>query len=491
MTLPRLFALSLESRRNRPALEWAGETVTFGEIDARSNRLARELLRRGLAAGDRLAVYLPNRPEYIDLFIACTKIGVVFVPINVLYREREAGHILRDAAPRALVLDGSPPSTEPVPHWSVDDLTMSASTQPADALPTLTHGDHPACIIYTSGTTGLAKGAVLTHNNLAANAANIVTCWQITESDRHLLALPLFHVHGLGNGIHSWLATGGLLRLLPRFDHTTAAAEFLDFAPTLFFGVPTMYVRMLEMPEDVARRIGRTARLFVSGSAPLASAVFAEFERRFGHRILERYGMSETLMLLGNPYAGERRPGTVGHPFPGVSVRIADRSGADVADGETGELLVRSPALCAGYWNRPDATAAAMRDGWFHTGDLGVRGEGGYVTLQGRAHELIISGGFNIYPREVEEVLAEHGDVAEVAVVGVADTLRGEVPVAFVVPHASSTMDGASLDAHCRERLASFKVPKHFVAVATLPRTALGKIQKGELLAAWNRESGR
>src|SRR6478672_3896839 len=258
MTLPRLFALSLESRRNRRALECAGETVTFGEIDARSNRLARELLRRGLAAGDRLGVYLPNRPEYIDLFIACTKIGLVFVPINILYREREAGHILRDAAPRALVLDGSPPSSEPVPQWSIDDLTMSAAAQPADALPPLSHGDHPACIIYTSGTTGLAKGAVLTHNNLAANAANIVTCWQITESDRHLLALPLFHVHGLGNGIHSWLATGGLLRLLPRFDHTTAAEEFLDFAPTLFFGVPTMYVRMLEMPEDVAHRIGRT-----------------------------------------------------------------------------------------------------------------------------------------------------------------------------------------------------------------------------------------
>ena len=349
MTLPRLFALSLHGRRDRPALEWAGQTSTFGQIDARSSRLARELLARGLTAGDRLAVYLSNRPDYIDLFIACSKAGLVFVPINILYKEREAGHILRDADPRALVLDGPPPAAEPVPLWSIDELTMSSALRSADPFQDSVDDEHPACIIYTSGTTGLAKGAVLTHNNLAANAANIVTSWQITESDRQLLALPLFHVHGLGNGIHSWLASGCRLRLLPRFDHVSAAGEFLEFAPTLFFGVPTMYVRMLEMDEDVARRIGRAARLFVSGSAPLAPAVFAEFERRFGHRILERYGMSETLMLLGNPYAGERRPGTVGHPFPGVSVRIVDRSGADVPDGETGELLVRSPALCAGY----------------------------------------------------------------------------------------------------------------------------------------------
>jgi malonyl-CoA/methylmalonyl-CoA synthetase len=490
MTLSHLFALSLRGRRDRPALEWAGGTVTFGEIERRSNRLARELLARGMGAGDRLAVYLPNRPEYIDLFIACMKVGIVCVPINVLYKEREAGHILRDAAPRALVLDGPPPSAEPVPLWSIDDLTHSAAQRIAETLPETVDADHPACIIYTSGTTGLAKGAVLTHNNLAANAANIITCWQITESDRQLLALPLFHVHGLGNGVHSWLATGCLLRLLPRFDHATAANEFLDFAPTLFFGVPTMYVRLLEMDEPTAQRVGTAARLFVSGSAPLAPAVFAEFERRFGHRILERYGMSETLMLLGNPYVGERRPGTVGHAFPGVSVRIVDRSGEDVADGETGELLVRSPALCAGYWNRPDATATAMQGGWFHTGDLGVRGDGGYITLQGRAHELIISGGFNIYPREVEEVLAEHEAVAEVAVVGVTDTLRGEIPVAFVVPHALSAMSGAELDAYCRERLASFKVPRQFVAVDALPRTALGKVQKGELLARWDRSGG-
>ena len=285
----------------------------------------------------------PTGRMYIDLFLACAKAGIVFVPINILYKEREAGHILRDAAPRALALEGLPPSTETVPLWSIDDLTAAATVHSPDALPDKAHDDLPACIIYTSGTTGPAKGAVLTHNNLAANAANIVSCWQITDSDRQLLALPLFHVHGLGNGVHSWLVSGCRLRLLPRFDHATAAAEFLDFVPTLFFGVPTMFVRLLEIDEEAARRIGRAARLFVSGSAPLAPAVFSEFERRFGHRILERYGMSETLMLLGNPYAGERRPGTVGHPFPGVSVRIVDRSGADVADGETGELLVDLP----------------------------------------------------------------------------------------------------------------------------------------------------
>jgi malonyl-CoA/methylmalonyl-CoA synthetase len=224
----------------------------------------------------------------------------------------------------------------------------------------------PAAIIYTSGTTGAAKGAVITHGALAANARNLVDAWRITATDRFLLALPLFHVHGLGNGIHSWLLSGCRTRLLERFDHRSAAATFLDFRPTLFFGVPTMYVRMLEIDESAARAIGGALRLCVSGSAPLPAQVLEEFDARFGQRILERYGMTETLMTLGNLYDGERRAGTVGQPFAGVTARIATETD-DAPVGVPGELLVQSPTLFAGYWNRPDATAAAFRDGWFAT----------------------------------------------------------------------------------------------------------------------------
>jgi malonyl-CoA/methylmalonyl-CoA synthetase len=243
-----------------------------------------------------------------------------------------------------------------------------------------------------------------------------------------------------------------------------------------------MYVRLLELEEGTARRIGKDRRLFVSGSAPLPSHVLQDFQRLYGHTILERYGMSETLMNISTPYAGERRPGSVGLPLPGVSVRNLDPDGNPVADGETGELYLRGSNVISEYWRRPDATAAAFRNGWFRTGDLAVRASDGYYTLQGRRSDLIISGGFNIYPREIEEFLMELPGVAEVAVAGVADGLRGEVPVAYIVPNGE--LDTAALEAACRAHLASFKVPRGFVTVDKLPRTALGKIQK-HLLPAW------
>jgi malonyl-CoA/methylmalonyl-CoA synthetase len=481
MTLAQLFEESFTRRRDAVGLEWQGRELTFGEIDSRANRMARELAARGLRAGDRLAVYLANRLDIIDLFLACVRLGVIYVPINILYREREVDHILRDAGPRALVAAGTPPATEPVEWWGVDALAGDAAARdsaPIAAAPAAEDGT-PAAIVYTSGTTGAAKGAVLTQGNLAANGRALVGAWRITSADRFLVALPLFHVHGLGNGLHCWLASGCRTRLLERFDHTTAAAEFLDFRPTLFFGVPTMYVRLLEVEADTAARIGRAMRLFVSGSAPLSSNVFEAFRARFGHAILERYGMTETLMTVGNPCDGERRAGTVGLPLPGVEVRIVDSEGRGVADGESGELLVRGPNVCAGYWRREEATRASFVDGWFRTGDIGVRSADGYYTLHGRRSDLIISGGFNIYPREIEDLLLEQPGVAEAAVVGAPDPLRGEVPVAYIVPRpAGASIDAAALEAACRATLASFKVPRTFVAVERLPRTALGKIQK-------------
>jgi malonyl-CoA/methylmalonyl-CoA synthetase len=338
-------------------------------------------------------------------------------------------------------------------------------------------GRTPAAIVYTSGTTGRAKGAVLTHGNLAANARTLVEAWRMTAADRYLAVLPLFHVHGLGNGVCSWLASGCRMRLADRFEHDKAEALFEEFRPTLFFGVPTIYVRLLELPDEAARRIGERARLFVSGSAPLPAPVFEAFREKFGHAILERYGMTETLMTIGNPYDGERRPGTVGRPLPGVKVRIVGPQGRDVAQGETGQLHVRGPAVFEGYWRQPEATAAAFVDGWFRTGDLGERSADGYVTLRGRASDLIISGGFNVYPREIEDVLLEQPGVREVAVAGVPDERRGERPVAWFAGDA----DPAALEAACRRQLASFKVPTSFVRVAALPRNALGKVQKHQL----------
>lgn len=438
------------------ALEWAGAEYTFGEIDARSNRMAHALKARGLAGGDRLCVYLPNCLEFIDLYLACVKLGVIFVPINILYREREMSHILGDAEPKLLVTDAELPA-----------LIQEAASQP-DALEWLPlEGDSPAALVYTSGTTGTSKGAIITHNNLLANGVNLTACWQITDRDRFLLALPLFHVHALGNGLHCWLLSGCRMRLLERFERETATETFLDFRPTLFFGVPTVYVRLLDTAPEAARQIGERMRLFVSGSAPLPAAVLEEFRKKFGHTILERYGMTETMMNISNPYSGERRPGSVGFPLPGVSARI----------DETGELHLKGPNVFPGYWRREDATRDAFIDGWFKTGDIATRSDDGYYTLCGRRSDLIISGGFNIYPREIEEFLAEQPEIAEAAVVAEADPVRGEIPVAYIVLRVE-TCDADSLKSRCREKLASFKVPRRFEVIEKLPRNALGKVQK-------------
>jgi malonyl-CoA/methylmalonyl-CoA synthetase len=482
MNLTELFVPAFQGRANETALEWACQEYTFGDLERRANRMASALAARGVTAGDRLGIILSNRIEYLDLFLAAARLGVIVVPINILYREREAGHILRDSQPKALVVAGTAAVQSDVPIWQVDELTAEARLSGATAARIPLNGDTPAALIYTSGTTGAAKGAVITHGNLAANALTLVDAWRITADDRLLLSLPLFHVHGLGNGIHCWLRSGCRMRLLERFDHAAAAATLLDFRPTLFFGVPTMYVRLLDVDAASARNIGRSLRLAVSGSAPLAPQILSEFERLYGQRILERYGMTETLMTLSNPYDGERRAGTVGFPLPGVETRIVDDSGADVATGTVGELMVKTPTLCAGYWSQPELTAMAFKDGWFRTGDLAKRSDDGYYTLCGRRSDLIISGGFNIYPREIEELLGEHPAVAEVAIAGAPDRVRGEVAIGFVVLANGATASEVDLIEFCRARLASFKVPRAIRFVDRLPRTALGKVQKAALV---------
>jgi malonyl-CoA/methylmalonyl-CoA synthetase len=481
-----LFDASLVGRAAERALELGAangppRTLTFGELEARSNHMAHALAARGVTALDRLAVQLPNGLDFLELFLGCLKLGAVFVPVNVLYREREVGHVLSDAEPVALVTDAVDARFGGAAVWTAADVSAEAAATPAERPAVSLDDGSPAAIVYTSGTTGRAKGAVLSHGSLAANARVLLDAWRITAEDRYLAVLPLFHVHGLGNGVCTWLASGCRMRLAERFEADKAQEQFETFRPTLFFGVPTVYVRLLEWPEPVARELGEGVRLFVSGSAPLPASVFEAFRARFGHAILERYGMTETLMTLGNPYEGERRPGSVGRPFASVETRIVDESGREVEDGVAGELLVRSPTLFAGYWRRPEATAAAFTpEGFFRTGDVAERASDGYVTLRGRASDLIISGGFNVYPREIEDVLLEQPGVHEAAVVGRPDPKRGEVPVAYFAGEA----EPEALASACRSALASFKQPRAFVRLDALPRNAMGKLDKRPLAEA-------
>jgi malonyl-CoA/methylmalonyl-CoA synthetase len=489
MQLTDIFNLSLVGRAKETAIGFNDATgkssfLTFGELDTRSNQLANLFFSRGLKRGDRIGFFLSNCVEIVDIFLACVKAGIIIVPINILYRTRELGHIIADAAPKAVITTSEMTSLIPsgTEIWDVAEISKSALKFDKNFQRISIEGDESATIVYTSGTTGRSKGAILTHNNLAANAVNLCACWRITSEDRYLAILPLFHVHGLGNGIACWLLSGCLMKLAERFDIKTASEIFESFQPTLFFGVPTIYIRLLELSDEKAKRIGKKMRLFVSGSAPLQANVLEEFRQKFGHTILERYGMSETLMNLSNPYTGERRAGSVGFPLPGVSVKVVNSEMNPVDDGEIGELFVRGANVCAGYWNRPDADKEAFLKGWFRTGDLAQKSSDGYFTLCGRRSELIISGGFNIYPREIEEVLLEQTGVREATVCGIADKHRGELPVAYIV--ADENFDEKTTEEACRISLASFKVPRAFIRVESLPRNALGKVQK-HLLPPW------
>lgn len=475
MNLLHAFATAFHGHADDTGLEFGNHTYSFREIDQRSNQFLYLLQSRGFAHGDRLAVYLENCPEFIFLFLAAAKLGVIFVPVNILYKEREVSHILNDATPKAVVAHGMVPGHSSA--WQLVDLNREADNFPKTSFQSATTGDSMAAIVYTSGTTGASKGAMLTHNNFIANGINLVTAWQINEHEGFLLALPLFHVHALGNGVMIWLMTGCKMRLLERFEHQKAPAEFLSFKPTLFFGVPTIYIRLLDQEQSIAQQIGSSLRLFVCGSAPLPAHVLDAFREKYGHTILERYGMTETLMNISNPYFGVRKAGTVGLPLPGISAKVMNEDGTPSTVGTIGEVYIKGPNVFAGYWNRADATQQAFRDGYFKTGDLGFIDADGYFTLCGRKSDLIISGGFNIYPREIEEFLLEQPGVAEAAVVGVAHPVRGEVPVAYLVL-SGAPLDMTVLEATCRDHLASFKIPRAFVTVEKLPRTALGKVQK-------------
>ncbi len=501
MNLIECFQPNLVGNREALALQFAGRRFTFGELHARSDALACALKSTyGIQKGDRLAMYLGNGLELILFYLAGLKLGAIMVPMNVLYRDRELTHLLDDAQPRLILTDAErfKVLAPLVPSFSfIENVVVTDERDPdgerivafADleakgggepfAMPNL-GGDDPAMMIYTSGTTGRSKGALLTHGNLTSNIITLLHCWRWTGADRFLLALPLFHLHGLGNGLHGWLASGCMTFLLPRFKADAVLKMMNQKAITLFFGVPTMYERLLEAVEG-GSPVPKSLRLFVSGSAPLSPDTFVRFKQAFGHEILERYGMSETAMITSNLYSGPRVQGTVGKPLPGVSVRMVKEDGTPVEGDEVGEVQVKGPNVLKEYWRQPEKTAESFTaDGWFKTGDLGRFDEGGRVALVGRGKDLIISGGFNIYPKEIENLLTDHPAVSEAVAIGVPDQRRGELVKGYVVCPAGSVTE-EELIAYCKEHLASFKVPRRFVFIDKLPRNAMGKVQRQDL----------
>jgi malonyl-CoA/methylmalonyl-CoA synthetase len=471
-----------------PCVIWQGAVISYAELAARSAGWARAYHQLGVARGDRVGLYLPNSPTFLAAYLGAHLAGAAVVLINTQYRAGELQHILSDSAARLVVTDAA--GHEQLAQAECTVATYNAIDQPPADSRTLTPPapTELALLAYTSGTTGRAKGAMHTHASLAANSAAVTAAWRWTSADRLLLVLPLFHIHGLGVGVHGTLLTGASLDLRPRFDAGEVLAALRSGTITMFFGVPTMYTRMIAevraRTQDSGFRNQEAVRLFVSGSAPLTPQTFAEFQELFGQPILERYGMTETVMNLTNPYDGERRPGSVGMPFPGQEARIvAVRTRELLPDGEIGEIEVRGPHVCSGYWQNPAATAEVFHsDGWFSTGDLGFRAPDGYFTITGRAKELIISGGYNVYPREVEETLLQHPAVAECAVYGMPDADLGERVAAAVVlrPEAGLAPEQATaaLNAFCREQLAAYKLPRLLRYVDALPRNALGKVQK-------------
>jgi malonyl-CoA/methylmalonyl-CoA synthetase len=443
-----------------------GRAVTAGELEALTAAAAQ---RYGLAPGERVLISGAPSVDLVVAYVGALRAGLVVVPANPAYTPAEMAALARTASPALGVLD-DPSRLDAVPTTTPDLSGLAPSGQAS----TLDQAgpDDTALIVYTSGTTGQPKGVPLSHANLLAGAHAVRIAWRWQPDDNLALSLPLFHMHGLGVGLHGTLTTGACATLIPRFDPPAIAASIRSGC-TLFFGVPTMYHRLAESPylADLA-----PLRLAVSGSAPLAAELHHAVREASGQAVLERYGMTETVMLVSNPYEGERRPGTVGFALPGVQVRLAPR------DGGTAEIQVRGPNVIGGYLG-PPVTDAFTADGWFRTGDLGTLDADGYLSISGRAKELIITGGYNVYPREVEEVVRAHPAVADAAVVGMPSAAWGETVVAFVV--VSDAVDRTSLVADLEEwsaqRLVAYKRPREWRVVETIPRNALGKILRHQL----------
>jgi malonyl-CoA/methylmalonyl-CoA synthetase len=467
-----------------------GETFSYGDLEAWSARLAHALIALGIERGDRVAVQAPKSPHFLFLYLACLRAGAVLLPLNTDYTPREVSYFLGNAGARLfvcapereadLVAIAAEAGTERVVTLGEngEGSLIEAARDAPDWFETApVGGDDLAAILYTSGTTGVSKGAMLSHQNLASNARVLVDYWRFTGADVLLHPLPVYHTHGLFVATNVCLMAGCSMLFMPRFSGPEAV-RLLPRATTMM-GVPTHYHRLLAEPAFDADLV-RHMRLFVSGSAPLSAESHRAFEARSGHRILERYGMTETNMITSNPYAGERRAGTVGLPLPGVEVRIAEfESGCILPQGEIGVIEVRGPNVFKGYWQMPEKTAQEFRpDGFFITGDMGLIDADGYVSIVGREKDLVITGGLNVYPAEIETLLDAQPGVKESAVIGLPHPDFGEAVTAVV---AGEEIDEAAIRAALGQELAAFKVPKRVLKVSELPRNAMGKIQKKAL----------
>jgi len=489
-----LFESRFPADRAKPLLLLAdGRSVSYAEVEEGSARYAALLAGLGLAPGDRVAVQVEKSVEALILYLACLRAGLAYLPLNSAYQEGEIAYFLENAEPRAVVAQPrSLPWLNPlaaqrgIAHvFSLDadgrgTLVDAARTAPA-RFATVERGDDDlAAILYTSGTTGRSKGAMLTHRNLASNASVLHRAWGFGPGDVLVHMLPLFHVHGLFVACHCVLMNGTAMRFHAGFDARHALADFAS--STVFMGVPTFYTRLLAEP-DLTREACSRMRLFVSGSAPLLAETHVEFEQRTGQRILERYGMTETGMLTSNPLEGDRRAGSVGPALPGTEIRVVDDDDQPCAAGTIGNVLVRGANVFSGYWRMPERNREEFTpDGFFRTGDMGMLAADGYLTIVGRSKDLIISGGYNVYPKEVELALDELPGVQESAVVGVPHPDFGEAVTAIVVPKKGADRPvEAEMIAALKSRLANFKVPKRVHVVEELPRNAMGKVQKNVL----------
>ena len=466
--------------------------LTFDDFWNLAGQMAGALSAHGVGIGDRVAVQVDKSPEALALFLACARRGAIYLPLNTAYTLAELDYFIGDAEPRVVV--ATPARRNEIAALgekhgvaatlslgvAADGTLMEATrAQPKDFADAKTGWDDLVAILYTSGTTGRSKGAMLTHGNLASNGLALVDTWRFTDQDVLLHALPVYHTHGLFTATNTLLLAGGTMVFRQKFD----ADEILRLMPeaTTMMGVPTFYTRLLQHP-GLTRAATTHMRLFISGSAPLLPETHREFAERTGHAILERYGMTETNMNTSNPYEGGRIAGTVGAPLPGVTVRIADpETGTLLPQGEIGMIELKGPNVFKGYWRMPEKTAAEFRpDGFFITGDLGQIDDNGYVSIVGRGKDLIITGGFNVYPKEVESEIDGIAGVIESSVIGVPHADLGEGVTAVVVVKDKALDDKAILD-RLQRRLARFKLPKKVIFVSDLPRNAMGKVQKNVL----------
>ena len=467
----------------RDFLTWQGEGLSHDAFLDQAGRVAALLRDLGLAPGDRLVVQAGKSPTALALYAGAVQAGVVYLPLNTAYTASEVAYFTGDCGASLLVCDlGSEAALAPTLLTLSEDgasgsLVDRLGEMEPSTLVTPRSEDDLAALLYTSGTTGRSKGAMLTQGCLLANTRTLAALWGFTDADVLLHALPVYHTHGLFVATNIALLTGARLIFLPKFD----LEAVLDALPraTAMMGVPTFYTRLLG-DDRFGPAVTGNMRLFISGSAPLLAETHVAFEERTGHRILERYGMTEINMATSNPLDGERRAGTVGLPLPDTEVRVCDGAGKTLPAGEVGVLEVRGPGVFKGYWNMPEKTAAEFREGgFFITGDLARQSEDGYVTIVGREKDLIITGGLNVYPKEVEDVLNDLPGVVESAVIGVAHADMGEGVVAVLV--TGPGFDQGAAEAAVAERLASFKRPRHWAVLPELPRNTMGKVQKVRL----------